>query len=314
MRLGFPLLLAIALAACSPAQTRQANQEAAGQNANPHTVPALMTWASLLKRPKPRPTRTISFGPAPYQSADLWLPIGPGPFKVVLMVHGGCWRKAGADRTTMNYFAEALRKDGVAAWNIDYRGVDQPGGGYPGTYLDAAAAADELVDVGKTYNLKTDQVVAFGHGAGGQLALWLAARPRLPATSPLHAKDPLPILSVLNAGGLPDLKASAGVAPASCLASILDKLTGPPSASRPDVFSDTSPAELLPMGVRQISVSGANDPVSPPKLGRAYTEKAEAAKDEAGFIAVPATGQIELIAPGSAAFKREMSVLHELLR
>jgi acetyl esterase/lipase len=273
-----------------------------------------MTWDDLLKQPRPQPTKTISFGPAAWQSADLWLPEGAGPFPVVLTIHGGCWRKAVADRTVMNYAAEALRRQGFAVWNIAYRGVDEPGGGYPGTFLDVGAAADKLVEVGKTYNLKTDRVVAFGHSAGGQLALWLAARPRLPAANPLRGKDPLPIMGVLNAGGLADLKASALVTQKECLAGIMDKLTGAPGPGRSDVFADTSPAEMLPMGIRQISVSGADDPISPPALGRAYTDRARAAKDEAGFILVPNTGHVELIAPGTAAFKREVSVLREMTR
>ena len=42
----------------------------------------------------------------------------------------------------MNWLAEDLRRRGIAVWNIDYRGVDRPGGGYPGTFQDVAAAAD----------------------------------------------------------------------------------------------------------------------------------------------------------------------------
>ena len=276
--------------------------------------PSLMTWSDLLKLPKPAPTKTIAFGPAAYQSADLWLPEGSGPFPVVLMIQGGCWQKAVADHTLMNYAAEALRKEGFAVWNIEYRGVDEPGGGYPGTFLDVGAAADQLVEIAKTYNLRTDRVVAFGHSAGGHLALWLAARPRLPATSALRMKDPLPIMGVLNSGGLADLKASASVTQKECLASIMDKLTGAPGPGRSDVFADTSPAEMLPLGVRQISVNGENDPIAPAVLGRGYTDRAHAAKDEAGFILVPATGHVELIAPGTNAFRRELAVLREMTR
>lgn len=312
MRLtSFCLAAILALSACSQSSPKTAT--ASVKAARPAT-PALMTWDDLLKQPKPQPTKTIAFGSAPYQSADLWLPEGAGPFPVVLMIHGGCWQKAIADRTVMNYAAEALRKEGFAVWNIEYRGVDEAGGGYPGTYLDVGAAADKLAEVGKTYHLETDRVVAFGHSAGGQLAAWLAARPRLPANSKLRGTDPLPIMGVLNAGGLDDLKASAAVAPKGCLAAIMDKLTGAPNPGRSDVFADTSPAEMLPIGIRQISVSGADDPISPPALGRAYADRARAAKDEAGFILVQHAGHVELVTPGTDAFKREASVLREMTR
>ncbi len=53
----------------------------------------------------------------------------------------------------MNWIADDLRKRGIAVWNIDYRGVDREGGGYPGTFLDAAAATDALRDHAAKYNL-----------------------------------------------------------------------------------------------------------------------------------------------------------------
>jgi acetyl esterase/lipase len=110
------------------------------------------------------------------QVVDLWLPAGKGPHPTVLMVHGGCWQTEIADRRIMNWIAEDLRRRGVAVWNIDYRGVDREGGGYPGTYLDAAAATDALRGHAPLHNLDISRLVAVGHSAGGHLALWLAAR------------------------------------------------------------------------------------------------------------------------------------------
>jgi pimeloyl-ACP methyl ester carboxylesterase len=144
--------------------------------ASPGATPALMTWPDLLERPRPEPNETIGYGTDALQVADLWLPAGHGPHPTVLMVHGGCWQTEIADRRIMNWIAEDLRKRGIAVWNIDYRGVDREGGGYPGTFLDAAAAADALRDAAPRYNLDIDQIVAVGHSAGGHLALWLAAR------------------------------------------------------------------------------------------------------------------------------------------
>jgi acetyl esterase/lipase len=136
----------------------------------------LMTWPDLLERPRPEPTETIHYGSDSLQVADLWLPAGRGPHPAVLMVHGGCWQTGIADRRIMDWIADDLRKRGIAVWNIDYRGVDRAGGGYPGTFLDAAAAADALRDAAPKYGLNIDRLVAVGHSAGGHLALWLAGR------------------------------------------------------------------------------------------------------------------------------------------
>ena len=271
-----------------------------------------MAWSDLLSRPRPTPTASFVVGQASTNVADLWLPKGPGPHPTVLMVHGGCWQKAVADRTLMNYAAEALSEEGFAVWNIEYRGVDESGGGYPGTFLDAALAADALRDKAAAYNIDLSRLAAYGHSAGGHLALWLAARHRLPATSPLYTNNPIDIRAVVNTGGLADLEASAPVTLESCLAAIIDDLTGAPTSDRANVFADTSPSSLLPTGAKQISVNARRDRIAPPELGRAYTEKARAAGDTAEFVLVDG-GHVELIAPGTPAFDRTIKVLRALV-
>lgn len=270
----------------------------------------LMTWPDLLSRPKPSPSATVRLGPEPWSVVDLWLPEGAGPFPVVLMVHGGCWTKSVADRTLMNYAAEDLRRRGLAVWNIEYRGVDEPGGGYPGTFEDVARAADALRAEGRKYKLRTDRVVAFGHSAGGHLAMWLAARPKLARDSKLYAKNPLPIAGVVNSGGLADLAASAPVTAKDCLSDLMPVLTGAP---RLNALADTSPAEMLPLHVAQVSVNGARDRIAPPVLGAGWTQRAKAAGDAAEYIEVPETGHVELISPGTVAFELEAKKLAVLL-
>ena len=157
-----------------------------------------MQWSDLLSKPKPAATRRIPYGPLPQQVVDLWLPDGPGRHPLVLMIHGGCWTKSIADLTIMNYAAEDLRKRGVAVWNIEYRGVDEPGGGYPGTYLDVAAALDAARGAARTYDLDVSRGVIVGHSAGGHLALWAAARHKLPKSSLLHTAAPVRINAVVD--------------------------------------------------------------------------------------------------------------------
>lgn len=273
----------------------------------------LMTWDDLLGRAKVSPTHSVQWGPGATDIADLWLPEGAGPFPVVLMVHGGCWQKSIADRTIMNWAAEDMREQGLAVWNIEYRGVDEEGGGYPGTFLDVAHAADALRDQATTYNLDLNRVAALGHSAGGHLALWIAARHKLPANSPMRMDNPLKLVGVINSGGLADLKASRGVTQRDCLADIYDQLVGDISSTRAEVLSDTSPAEMLPLKVRQVSVNGHDDGIAPPVLGEGYTRRAKAAGDNADVVVVLSTGHVELIAPGSEAWDIEAATLRDML-
>ncbi|WP_051881815.1 alpha/beta hydrolase family protein [Parvularcula oceani] len=271
--------------------------------------PEPMAWPDLTERPLPEPTRTVRFGPGGTDLADLWLPEGEGPHPVVLMIHGGCWQKDIADRTLMNYAAEALRAQGLAVWNAEYRGVDEEGGGYPGTFSDIARSAEALAERGPGLGLSTGRVVAYGHSAGGHLALWLAAARQLPA---FPAASRLDLDGVVSTGGLADLAEAEPVTLPSCLADVRERLTGTASSERPDPYADTSPDRLLPLGVAQVSIHAENDRIAPPALGESWTQEARAAGDAAQLVRVPG-GHVELIAPGTPAWGETVRVLKDML-
>ncbi|MEP7004826.1 MAG: alpha/beta hydrolase [Sphingomonas bacterium] len=273
----------------------------------------LLTWPDLLGRPRTAPDATITYGDDAFQKVDVWLPAGKGPFPTVLMVHGGCWTTSIADRRLMNWIADDLRKEGIAVWNIDYRGVDRPGGGYPGTFLDAAMAADALMTNAERFQLDTNLIVAAGHSAGGHLALWLAARPKLPASSALGTAHPLPIVHVISLGGLPDLEATAASPDNGCGIDVVAQLVGAPSATHPDIYADTSVPRLLPIGVPQDLVNGYEDRIVPMRLATSYVAQAEAAGDKAILHIVPATGHVELVAPETAAWAEAKRLIRRAL-
>lgn len=274
----------------------------------------LLTWPDLLGRPRPAPDATVTYGDDAFQKVDVWLPVGKGPFPSVLMVHGGCWTTSIADRRLMNWIADDLRKEGIAVWNIDYCGVDRPGGGYPGTFLDAAMAADALMASAGRFQLDASRIVAVGHSAGGHLALWLAARPKLPANSALHTTQSLPIAHVISLGGLPDLEATAASPDNGCGTDVIAHLVGAPTATHPDVYADTSVPRLLPIGVAQDLVNGHEDRIVPMRLATSYVAQAEAAGDKAVLHIVPATGHVELVAPETAAWARTKRLIHRALK
>ena len=311
-------VLALGLSNCSPAEppvednqmvapTPEATETAAQSD-------TLMSWADLLAMERAEPQAVHAYGELEQQVIDIWLPEGEGPHPVVLMVHGGCWQKAIANRTLMNYMAEALRQLGLAVWNIEYRGVDEAGGGYPGTFQDVSAAADALIASGADYNLDTSRIVGLGHSAGGHLVTWLAARENVPDGSVLAGGEPLPMRAVINSGGLADLEASAPVTLETCLANIQDQLTGTSTDGREDVFADTSSARLQPSSVPQISVNGAMDHIAPPALGIGYTDVVSQDGGEARFVEVQGAGHVELIAPGTEAFDVQAELIERYLK
>ena len=163
---------------------------------------APLTYTELLARDRPVATKRIQYGALPNQFGDLWLPSGPGPHRVVVLIHGGCWLASLPGLDMMAYAAENLRRHGNVVWNVEFRRLGEPGGGYPGSFQDIAAAIDELRALAKTHAVDLNNVVLAGHSSGGHLALWAAARPSLPKTSPLFRDNPLRIKRVVSLAGI----------------------------------------------------------------------------------------------------------------
>ncbi|GAA4400502.1 hypothetical protein GCM10023147_39150 [Tsukamurella soli] len=142
---------------------------------------------------------------------DLYLPTSatrpgaPADLPVVVLLHGGGWRTP-ATLAALSGMARSLVSHGVAVWNVEYRRIGA-GGGYPVTLTDTAAAIDYLQTI-KTQiapSIDLDDVVVAGHSAGGQLAVWAAAREMLTpgAMGSVPAVKPVAIVSM---AGVLDMK------------------------------------------------------------------------------------------------------------
>jgi acetyl esterase/lipase len=274
---------------------------------------APIDYAAFRRVAQPPAPRTIAYGRGPLRYAELWRPAGRGPFPVVFMLHGGCWQSGVAKVDIMHAAAADLARRGIAVWNVEYRGVDVAGGGYPGTFRDVAAAADLLAARGPELGLDTRRIVAFGHSAGGHLALWAAARRRIPPSGALRSARPAIIAGVVGVGALPDLAVARTQAAEACGADTIDRLVGPTGPTHPNPFADTSPVDLLPIGVPTTLISGALDPIAPQRFAAAYAAKARARGDAVSLVIVPGAGHFELILPGSIAWECEVEAIRALL-
>jgi acetyl esterase/lipase len=253
----------------------------------------LMVWEDLLSRPKPVADATVSYGADALQVVDVWKPKGAGPHPAVVMIHGGCWQTAIAERDIMNWIADDLRAHGVGVWNIEYRGVDR-GGGYPGKYLDVGAAADMFVAKGAEYGFKKSAPMAvIGHSAGGHLALWLARRPSLPTGDALRGVNPAKFDLAISQGGLPDLRAQATLVDHGCGAESAIAMAG-------DAFSRVSPPEMAKGRTRELQFNNELDSISPPAFGKAYG---------ADMVVTAGEGHAELIAPETVSWGKQRAVI-----
>lgn len=249
-----------------------------------------------LARVESEPPVAVHYGAAADQLVDAWLPGGPGPHPVAALFHGGYWR-ARYRLDVMNALAAWLRAAGVAAWNVEYRRIGSPGGGWPGTFEDVAAGFDALAEHADRLGIDLTRVAAVGHSAGGHLALWVAARGRL-AGHPGSSPRVVPSLAVSLAGVCDLVEAarrrlSAGAA--------VELLGGEPD-ELPDVYAHASPLASLPLGVEQLVVHGTADADVPEELSVSYAGAAVAAGDRCELLRLEGVDHFALIDPGSDAW------------
>ena len=244
---------------------------------------------------------TVTYGPARSHRADLLLPTGTGPFPVVVLVHGGFWRRP-YGRRLMVGLARDVVQHGWAAWNIEYRRVGQQGGGWPGTLEDVAAAVDALADLdalaGLDVPLDLERVVAVGHSAGGHLALWLASRPGLPAGTP-GAAPRVTVAAAVSLAGVADLVAGAdeGLGRDAC-----QELLGGGPDDVPDRYAMASPMARLPLGVPLLAVHGDADDRVPISQSETFVAAAAAAGDRAELVALPGVDHFAVIDPADGSW------------
>ncbi len=256
----------------------------------------------------------IKYGESALQFAELFLPEGAGPFPVVILIHGGFWKTV-AGLTDLHPLSRYLAKAGFAVWNIEYRRVGDAGGGWPGTLQDVASAADYVNVLATKYPVDPKAVVSAGHSAGGHLALWLAARHKLSTASILYQPSPLKLAAAISLAGISDLhqawdlKLGKGIV--SAVSAVSDFLGGSPQEI-PDIYAQSSPAELLPLNTAQLLIHGTLDDFVPLRMSENYLEQASLAGDKVQLIRLQDEDHMQLVSSSSSAWEILARALHQI--
>ena len=268
-----------------------------------------LTFTQLAALPAPPPDHRIPYGDDSLQFGNLRLPKRPGPHPVLLFIHGGCWLSQ-YNITHAAPFEQALADSGYAVWSIEYRRTGNPGGGWPGTFSDIAKGADFLREIAPRYALDLNRLIASGHSAGGEFALWLASRNKIPRESPLYVADPIRVHGVLGLAPAPDLE---GLHASGVCNNVINRLMGGSPVEFADRYAAASPMQLAPVSVPAVLVIGAHDRMWAP-IGRAYLTRARALGDSATLaVDAPESGHFDLLAPTTTTWPVVMTALKELV-
>jgi pimeloyl-ACP methyl ester carboxylesterase len=150
-------------------------------------------------------------------------------------------------------------------------------------------------------HLDLTRVIVVGHSNGGQMAMWVAARSRLPKNSIIYVSDPLPIRGVIDLAGIADMEAFLPYQHV-CGAAVVEQMLGGEPAEVPERYAQASAIKMLPLGAPQILIWGRRDQFFPISLGENYTQTAEHAGDPARRVSIPEVGHFEIASPFSAAW------------
>ena len=222
----------------------------------------------------------------PFSSATCVYRNPPGRIPWPSSSTGGFWRAA-FDLEHSGHMCAALTRAGLATWSLEYRRLGNPGGGWPGTGEDILRGAAHLQSLAAKYPLNASRIVAIGHSAGGQLALWQAAqkKPRL--------RGAVSLAGVADLRRAYDLKLSNTV--------VGDFLGGSPDEV-PAAYKQASPIERVPLGTPTRLLHGDHDDIVPIEISQRFVAAASKAGDDCKLITLPGADHFAVIDPRTPEF------------
>lgn len=217
LKLGFALLLCVAVAGCAthtgaPKQKKRRDVTAEYR----YTVQRNLTytpdgWSQELK-------------------ADVYTPRGLGPYAAVLVIHGGGWN--GGERSDMDSYCELLAENGYVAVNVDYRLAPQFT--FPAPVHDLQQALRWLRSKSESLRIEPERIGVLGYSAGGHLAALLGTVGEGDPLDQPHGGADTRVRAVVSGAGPTDLRKYEG-------GELVPQFIGGSREARPDAYALASP-------------------------------------------------------------------------
>ena len=233
----------------------------------------------------------------------------------------------------MSHLRAAYARAGIATFNVEYRRVGEPGGGFPGTFEDVLAAVDLASRLSERYPVRSGVPGVLGFSAGGHLAAWAAARHHLEETD-RFATSAAEIPLAISFAGVTQLHAawtdglSQGAVEAFLGGSPLttpERYAASPALTPQSALEGTQagPASHVrrkrwpaAAGVRPtelVIAHGTDDTVVPHWYSESYADTATGRGDRAHLLSFDGVGHYELIDPRSPAFTLVLELVQSLM-
>lgn len=233
----------------------------------------------LFEPPPPDADVRAVYGPEPLQFGDLRLPAGDVPHPVVVTIHGGYWQSI-YNLSHLGHACVDLAGHGIATWNVEYRRIGDPGGGWPAVLDDVLLSLDHLQALAASHPLDLDRVVILGHSSGGHLALLAALR------------TAMPLRAVVSLAGVVDLEAIDRTGDDN---GVIRRMLGGGPDHAPARWREATPRAHLPFGFRYVLGCGTADVHWTPN--EAMAEEAIALGDAVELLPLHGAGHFELVDP-----------------
>lgn len=219
--------------------------------------------------PQPVAFTNLAYGPNTDQSAnllDLYLPLGKGPYPLIICVHGGGWDSG--DKAFFPF--QHLVRSGFAVASINYRLSTQAA--FPAQIIDCKLAIGWLRMHAGDYDIDPDRIGIWGVSAGGHLAALAGltgdlAEPSWGSTDRRVSNRVAAVCDWCGPADLISIFPQSGNSPG--VADLVTKLLGTSPINNPALTREASPVFYSQSKVPPFFIMhGLKDPIVPSQQSR----------------------------------------------
>jgi acetyl esterase/lipase len=213
---------------------------------------------------------------------DIYQPAEHGTaVPAVLLLHGGGWTSL--DKSTMRRMGQFLASFGFVAFAADYRLLEGTRNRWPAQLDDVQRAVRWIRENAAKYGVIPEQIGAFGHSAGAQLAALLGMEETRDNSDPALAHYSSRVQAVVDVSGLTDFTNEKD----PDASAFLTNLFGVDYAKHPEVWRAASPVfHVSKDDAPFLIVHGTHDESVPISQAQELFEKLQAAGVPVSFVKV----------------------------